>query len=164
MTGGVLHVYFLRHGVAERRSEWSADDDERPLTAAGREAVRSAGATLMKLGFTADAVLTSPLTRARQTAEIVAGELGLQAVLQDEPRLGHGFGLSQLASILADNRSADALVLVGHEPDFSLAIETLTGARVVMKKGGLARVDVDDLDAPSGRLVWLLPPKVLNLW
>ena len=159
-----MQVYFMRHGVAERRSEWTRDDDERPLTAAGRDAVRGAGATLMKLGFTAGAVLTSPVARARQTAETVAGELDLQQVLRDEPRLGHGFGPQALAAILADNRTLDRLVLVGHEPDFSMVIEGLTGARLVMKKGGLARVDVDDVDAPSGELVWLLPPKVLNLW
>jgi phosphohistidine phosphatase len=156
-------VYFLRHGTAERRSDWSGDDDDRPLTDAGRSALRRAGATLAALDFSADAVLTSPLARARETAEIVAAELGLENVLRDEPRLGHGFDRDALTGILADNRDLESLVLVGHEPDFSEAIEELTGGRVVMKKGGLARVDFVDVDARSGQLVWLLPPKVLGL-
>jgi phosphohistidine phosphatase len=159
-----MQLFFLRHGIAESRSKWSAGDDARPLTKAGRDAVRSAGATLIKLGFTADAILTSPIVRARQTAEIVADELSLDGVLRDEPRLGHGFGPGELTSILADNRALGALVLVGHEPGLSVVIEALTGGHVVMKKGGLARVDIDDIDAPSGELVWLLPPKLLNLW
>jgi phosphohistidine phosphatase SixA len=64
--------------------------------------------------------------------------------------------------MLEEYKQANAIMLVGHEPDFSQTIGALTGGRVVVKKGGLARVDLQpDSGALAGDLVWLIPPKVL---
>ncbi len=152
-------VYFLRHGLADS-SAWHGPDFERPLTPRGIERMHSEGRALAALGLGVSLILTSPLKRARQTAAIAAEFLGLP--LHVERRLAPGFGPAALEGILKAYPQAAALLLVGHEPDFSLTIGALIGGgRVVCKKGSLARVDLYALHPPRGELVWLLPPKVL---
>jgi phosphohistidine phosphatase len=158
-----MQLYFLRHGVAGKRSEWQGDDRERPLTEDGREAIVREGVALMKHGVEVDLIVTSPLARARQTAEIVAEELGAGERIVDDERLAHGFTRKQLVRILAEHPEAGSVMLVGHEPEFSAVIGELTGGRVVCKKGCLARVDVGDRTTLRGELVWLLQPKTLTL-
>ena len=120
------------------------------------------GRTLAALNLGIDAILTSPYTRARQTAEIAAQELKMTDGLVEDQRLSSGFGIEQLAAILQDHSTARALLLVGHEPDFSEIVSALTGgSEIVFKKGGLARVDLDNPAALRGRLAWLIPPKIL---
>jgi phosphohistidine phosphatase len=114
---------------------------------------------LAKAGIGVDAVLTSPLARARQTAEIAAAALGCDDRLADDERLGHGLDRKHLAAIVAEHAGAQALMLVGHEPDFSTIIAQITGGTVVLKKAGVARVDLDE-QTMRGVLVWLLPPRV----
>jgi phosphohistidine phosphatase len=107
-------------------------------------------------------IISSPLVRAHQTAEIVAKALGAPTRLTTDDRLGPGFGPKQLASIVGGHRKARSLMLVGHEPDFSETISQVTGgSRVVVKKGGLACVQLDDPASLRGTLVWLIPPKFL---
>lgn len=154
-----LRLYFLRHGKAVARAGWADADGLRPLTDDGEDEVRRVAARLAALGVTPDVLVSSPLVRARRTAELAGEELGLSPVLDD--RLAPGFDGARLAGIVADLRPRDAILLVGHEPDFSAVVGGLTGGRVVCKKGGVARVDVDDAGLGGGRLVWLLPPSVL---
>jgi len=155
-----MRLYFLRHGLATRRL-WSGPDELRPLTPRGVERMRTEARLLAAMRLRVDVLLTSPLTRARQTAEIVAQELG--AAVQEEPRLGLSFDLAALHAILHAYPQARSLLLVGHEPGFSLTIGALIGGgRVVCKKGSLARVDLYSTDPPRGELLWLLPPKALT--
>ncbi len=108
-------------------------------------------------------ILTSPLARARRTAEIVAGELGLEGLLHDDPALGRGLDDAVLRGMVAAHPGVTSLMLVGHEPDFSLTIAALIGGgRVDMKKGGLARVDVRGPGLDGGVLAWLLTPAQLT--
>jgi phosphohistidine phosphatase len=159
-----MQLYFLRHGIAAEREDWVGDDAERPLTDAGRERVELVGRSIARLGLKFGAILTSPLVRARQTAEIVARRLHAVAQFQEEPLLSPGFGPRELSEILQKQRSEGPLLLVGHEPDFSDTIGHLIGgARVVCKKGGLARVDLSKMQPPRGELVWLIPPKALAM-
>jgi phosphohistidine phosphatase len=154
-----MKLYFLRHGTADW-PEWDpARDHERPLTKDGVKKMKEQAKALAELDVQFDAVLSSPYTRAYQTADIVAGKLGLE--VKTEPRLAPGFNLDKLAEIVASFEDDRALLLVGHEPGFSMVIAELIGSgRVQMKKGALARVDVNrDL---QGELVWLLPPKILT--
>ena len=154
-------VYFLRHGPAGSRSEWEGADALRPLTSDGRKTVGRAAEALARAGVIVDAIVTSPLVRARQTAEIAAAALGVVADdLVDDERLGHGFSKAALAGIVADRPGAQVLMVVGHEPEFSATIGELTGADVVIKKAGVARVDLDP-DTMRGQLVWLLAPRIL---
>ena len=158
-----MKVYFLRHGIAANREEWSGDDAQRPLTAQGRKCMEHEGKALAKFGLEPDVILTSPLKRAKETAEIVAERLGLEDRLVEDERLAGGFELQLLRALLDDHRDAKSLMLVGHEPDFSRTVGQLVGgARIDLKKGGIARVDLADATARDGELVWLLPPKVLG--
>ncbi len=114
------------------------------------------GKFLRKMDVAPKSILTSPLPRAKETAEITASRLGLK--VKEESALSPGFGEAKVRAILKRNRGAD-LMLVGHEPDFSSTIAALTGARVKLAKGGLARVDLDEAGT-AGKLIWLIAPKM----
>jgi phosphohistidine phosphatase len=157
-----MELYFLRHGAAAQRGEWEGDDALRPLTDAGREDVARMAGLLARLAPPIHAVVTSPYLRASETAEIVAQHLDLQdKVVQDE-RLEPGFDAGRLAKVIKKFSEANALVLVGHEPDFSTTIGELTGGRVVMKKGGMACVETADASLKKAVLVWLVQPGVIG--
>jgi phosphohistidine phosphatase len=139
-------LWLLRHGDAEGGSP----DAERPLTDEGRAQARAAGAALKALGVEVDACLASPKVRAADTARIVCEELG-EVEPHLEPKLSGGpFDAQALAAGLGDD-----VLLVGHDPDFSMAVHSLTGAQVRMKKGGIAGVE-------KGELVVLLRPQELE--
>ena len=158
-----MRVYFLRHGKAEDRAAWRGDDADRPLTAEGEEALRREAKALRAMDLALDVIVTSPLARARRTAEIVADELGLGGRLVEDDRLAPGFDVRRLEQVLAAHGPAGAVMVVGHEPDFSETVaELIGGGDVVMKKGGLARVDVTAPAAGGGQLVWLLTPPLLG--
>ena len=128
-------IWLLRHGEAEDGSP----DAERKLTEKGEHQSRVAGIALKKLGIDLDACLSSPKLRAADTAKLACHELGIEYHL--EPRLAGGpFDANELAAGLGDD-----ILLVGHDPDFSMAVHGLTGAQVRMKKGGLAGVDRGEL-------------------
>ena len=134
-------LWLLRHGEAEEGSP----DAERALTEKGREQARAAGRALAEVGAKIDACLTSPKVRAYETAALACEPLGVEP--QHEPKLASGpFDAEQLAAGLGN------VLLVGHDPDFSMAIHEMTGAQVRLKKGGLAAVD-------TGELIALLRPK-----
>ena len=157
-----MKVYFLRHGKADR-SQWDGDDDARPLTAEGEEAMRREAEALRALGLAPDLIVTSPLARARKTAELAAEGLGLAGRVVVDDRLAPGFDVRRLEQVLAERGPAGEIMVVGHEPDFSETIaELIGGGDVVMKKGGLARVDVAAPVAGGGQLVWLLTPPLLG--
>lgn len=159
-----LKLYFLRHGQAGNRQDWHGDDAERPLTVEGKKRMTREAAGIRKLQLPLDIIITSPLLRALQTAEIVAKAQGSAARLITDGRLGAGFGPRQLAAIMAEHPDARGLMLVGHEPNFSETIGRVTGGgRLTMKKGALACIQVEDPATMKGTLVWLIPPRVLEL-
>jgi phosphohistidine phosphatase len=158
-----LKLYFLRHGQAGNRQDWHGDDSERPLTAEGMKRLKREAAAIWKLGLSLDVIISSPLVRAFQTAEIVAKAADSTARVITDDRLAPGFGPKELTAILADHSGARGLLLVGHEPDFSETIGQVTGGgRITMKKGSLAYVEVEDPSSLEGALVWLIPPKALE--
>jgi len=148
-------IYFLRHGEADW-PDWKKSDDERPLTEKGKKEMHQVGAFLANLSVKLEVVLTSPLPRASQTAEIAARYIDAKCV--EEKSLAPGFGRSELKKIVK-NRGAESVMLVGHEPDFSKTVCKLTGARVKLAKAGVALVEVDDA-LKCGKLLWLFPPKI----
>ena len=138
-------LWLLRHGDAADGSP----DAERPLTKKGERQSRAAGRALKRLGVEIDACLTSPKVRAADTAKLACEPLGVEP--QHEPKLAGGpFDGEALAAGLGDN-----VLLVGHDPDFSMAVHALTGAQVRMKKGGLAGIE-------KGELMVLLRPAELT--
>jgi phosphohistidine phosphatase len=157
-----MELYFLRHGRAADAESWRGTDFDRPLTDDGRERMAREAKAIVQLVPVIDRIVTSPLVRARQTAEIVAIALKATDRLVEDERLGAGFDLDRLAGILRAHDDAAALMLVGHEPALSATIGRLIGgAAVELKKGSLARVDLPDAARLAGELIWLVPPKVL---
>jgi phosphohistidine phosphatase len=128
-------IWLLRHGEAEDGSP----DADRKLTEKGERQARAAGLALQKLGVTLDACLASPRVRAADTAKLACEVLGVEVRIEDD-LAGGPFDANELAAGLGDD-----VMLVGHDPDFSMAVHTLTGAQVRMKKGGLAGVDRGEL-------------------
>jgi phosphohistidine phosphatase len=128
-------IWLLRHAEAEDGSP----DAQRRLTAKGEEQARTAGRALAAIGVRPDACLTSPKARALETARLACAELG--ATPREEPLLGGGpFDPEELAL-----GGGDEVLLVGHEPDFSAAVHSATGARVRMPKGAIAGIDRGEL-------------------
>jgi len=159
-----MKVYFLRHGVAVERSEWNGDDTARPLTEDGVRKTAEIAAAIARLGVDVESIITSPLVRAKATADIVARALGLKSHAVEDRRLAPGFDAASLRAILRDHRGAGAVMLVGHEPDFSETLsELIGGGSLEIKKTGLALVDLPDTRPGRGRLRWLIPPKMLAL-
>ncbi|HET9496894.1 MAG TPA: histidine phosphatase family protein [Candidatus Limnocylindria bacterium] len=153
-------LYFLRHGKAGQGDPSDPTDDARELTDTGAAELRAAAPLWRRLNLRPDVILSSPLPRALQTAELFAA--GIQSshdpVVDD--RLRPGADWADLAQSLATHRDARRVLFVGHEPDFSIAIQELTGARAVrMRKGGLACVEFPGIPEPgAGELAWLLDP------
>lgn len=157
-----MRLYFLRHGIAEDESPTGRDADRR-LTTEGVEEMEAVAAGMAALGLRFDSIRTSPKVRARHTAEIAAAALGLEAVLTQEPALGHGCGLAELRDLLAGAEGKARILLVGHEPDLSLNIGALIGGRVQTKKASLACVEVSRIQPGGGELRWLLPAEHMCL-
>ena len=128
-------IWMLRHAEAEN----GTPDAERRLTAKGKEQSLAVGAALGALGVPLEACVSSPKVRAVETARLVCERLGIE-VTQDERLAGGPFDPREVAEGLGDQ-----VMLVGHEPDFSLALHRMTGAQVRMKKAGLAAVDRGEL-------------------
>jgi phosphohistidine phosphatase len=157
-----MKCYFLRHGIAAEREAWSGADFERPLTRDGHVRMEREAKAIAELSLELDFILTSPLLRAKQTAEIVAERLDLLAKLAEDPRLDEGFNRERLASIFADHAGAKAIMLVGHEPSMSATIGHAIGAAVIeLKKAALAGIEFTGSGSTNGTLFWLIPPKIL---
>ena len=139
-----MRLYLMRHGRAASRADWTAADAERPLTDEGRARTASAAHGLAALEVAPAAAIASPYVRARETAAIVAAELGMP--LELEAGLEPGADLAALASVLTAHADAAELLMVGHEPDLSTLVGELIagrrGAQIEMKKGACACVDL----------------------
>lgn len=154
-------LHFLRHADAGDPETWTGPDAARPLSDKGRKQSKRLGDHLASIGFTTDAVITSPKLRAAQTAEIVADPLRVDVSIDD--RLAGGLEIDAIDSVLADAGDPGRVVIVGHDPDFSELLSELVGTRLEMKKGAFATVEVDrPLRAGRGTLRWLLPPDALK--
>jgi len=148
-----MRLYFLRHGAADW-PDWTKPDEERPLTKAGRKEVHQVGEFLATFKVRPDVILTSPLPRAAQTADIAAEHFKVRA--REEKLLAPGFQIEDLTRLLR-KYPQQILMLVGHEPDFTSVIKALTGANLKLSKAGVALLD---LNLQKGKLLWLFPPKV----
>lgn len=135
-------IYLLRHGDAE---DGDGDDAARRLTPKGERQAEAGGRALAALGAQIDTCLTSPKVRAAQTARLACQALGR------EPEIAEELGGGSFDSLGLTAGRGEAL-LVGHEPDFSSEVARLTGAKVKLRKGGLAIID-------NSTLVALLRPK-----
>ncbi len=156
-------VYLLRHGDAGDKREWQGADAERPLSELGERRSHACSEYLARTGIAPSRILTSPLVRSRQTADILAATLGRSKLVLEDSRLAPGFDVGGFRDILSEYVFEESLLLVGHDPSFSGVIAaTIGGGSIVLKKGGLARLDVDDIAKPRGALVWLASPSLFG--
>lgn len=155
-------LYFLRHGRAEERGD--GPDAERRLTPGGAEMLRAAAPVWRRLNLRPSVVISSPLPRALQTAEILAEAVGIGDRVVTDSRMSPGADWSAMAQAMARHPDAKRVMFVGHEPDLSSAVAELTGASSVrIRKGGLACVEFYGTPEPStGELAWLLDPDLYD--
>lgn len=148
-------LWILRHGEAEPHD--ARPDAERRLTDRGRGQARAAGRALRALEVPMHVAFTSPRVRALDTARLCCEQLGIEPI-EHEP-LSAGFDLDDAQELLAATPEGHVLV-VGHEPDLSRLVHDLAGARIDLKKGGLAAVRLSG--TRSGELIVLLRPRELD--
>jgi phosphohistidine phosphatase len=164
-----MKLYLLRHGIAvdriggEIKSDW-----ERPLTNEGQEETKTVALALRKIGIKADLIVSSPLVRAKQTADIVMEVLAKGSEIQISEALAPGGLASDLYKFLKQFSQKDNIFLVGHEPDISRLAGNLLWAGpelyIPFKKAGICRIDIVDIPPTSpGILKWFLNPKILCL-
>lgn len=155
-----MDLYFMRHAEA---ASSGADDFQRPLTPEGRATVAAEARGLAAFGLVPDQILTSPLFRACQTAEIVGAVLAVPVA--QCAALASGCNLKLLAEALQEHTSHASLMVVGHQPDLATMIGQLIGrdsAAVAMGKGAVAIVQIPGMVAPgNGVLCCLLPAELL---
>lgn len=159
-----MKLLLLRHGPAGDREKWKSagrPDGKRPLTSAGKRKTARAAAGLRRALPGVHRLISSPLKRARQTAELAAREYEIEVELL--PELARGASREKLFARLTALPSAATVALVGHEPDLSRLAAALTGARLTLKKAGAALIAVDGKPRPgAGQLEWLLAPRQLR--
>jgi phosphohistidine phosphatase len=165
-----MNLFILRHGIAVEPGTPGFDNDAgRPLIPKGERRLRAAAAAMRKLDLSFDMILSSPLLRAKQTAEIVAGELKSKKRLQYSDALAPGGSVKDLTRQLNEWRPApENVLLVGHEPSLSRLIALLVSggedAAIEMKKGGLCKLEADNPRAGRcAKLAWLLTPSQMEL-
>jgi phosphohistidine phosphatase len=164
-----MQVYFIRHAIAmSHMPSVETPDGERALTEVGIKKMRRQARALRAMGVEFDVILTSPLLRAVQTAEIVAKALKCPDRIKRCGALVPGCQISALIGVLGEYDSDKSVALVGHNPDFEELVADLLGVAgdggIVFKKGAVCRIDVTRLEPePVGELVWHLTPKLLRM-
>ena len=154
-----MHLYLMRHGIAVEREEWAGPDEARPLTSEGRKKTKAIAKALQKNhGVAVDAILTSPLTRARETAETVA--FILKSPVQQCDPLSDGADLGDVSAEVQLRGESKRLMLVGHEPDFGYLLAGLVGERQPrpFKKAGVAYL-TGSFKKSGMKLKWQMTPK-----
>lgn len=151
-------LYFLRHGKAAPAED--GNDAARELTPEGEAQLRSAAPVWRRMNLRPDVVLSSPLTRAVRTAELLCEAIaaGQQPIV--ETTLAPGAGWTEMARALARHPDARRVLFVGHEPDLSTAVAELSGASSIrLRTGGVACVEFYGVPEPGGgEIAWLLDP------
>lgn len=163
-----MTLYILRHGSAENEPPGGGDDGARRLTARGREKAREAAAGMRALGLKFDAILSSPLPRAAETAELIAAAYPGGPAPETFAALSTGVAPAETVAALKPYARHDHLVVVGHEPGLSgIASLLLTGSAnsvsFDLKKTGMIALDLPDgIERRGAQLLWVLTPRQLR--
>lgn len=158
-------IYLVRHAIAAERGDDWPDDNKRPLTERGISRFKEGVGGLKGLDAIIDEIFTSPLVRAKQTADLLAAGIDGKPTVKLLDVLAPGHSSTTVMAHLAKAARHRRLALVGHEPDLGELAAHLIGARRALpfKKGGICRIDVAGLSSKSaGTLVWFVTPKVLR--
>jgi phosphohistidine phosphatase len=160
-----LELYLIRHGVAAERGDEYPDDSKRPLTSGGISRLRKEAKALEELGVGFDHIITSPLTRTRQTADIFAESLKSKPSLSQSDALAPAGTSAAVIQELAKHMRKGRIALVGHEPNLGELAARLIGARLPLefKKGGICRIDFEVFPPKGvGQLRWFVTPRMLR--
>ena len=158
-------LYLIRHGIAEERGDAWPDDAKRPLSEGGIGRMRKNARGLRRYGVEIDVVLTSPLVRARQTADVVAAAFDSRPAVVIADGLAPGSSYESLLADLEKHSKRRSIALVGHEPGIEQLAARLSGSRYQFKfkKGAVCRIDVGSLPpAGTGLLQWFATPRMLR--
>ncbi len=164
-----MDIYFIRHGIAADPSEYEYDRD-RPLTAKGREKTEQVAEKIRRIGVTFDLILTSPLVRAKQTAQILL-EVGLTDLVEEFIPLSPGGNLQEFLQTWSESdygKTEGAIAMVGHQPDLTDWAEQLIWGEIrgklILKKAGVIGVSFPLVASPlgQGQLFLLTSPKWLD--
>src|SRR5206468_5370408 len=162
---GPYELYIIRHAVAEERGEDWPDDAKRPLSDDGASRMRKAARGLDRLGVTLDVIVTSPMVRTKQTAEVVAGAMNPRPPIVAVDSLAPGGTYQEIMNDLEKQSRKTRIAIVGHEPGIGEFAARLIGSRhsIEFKKGAICRIDIDALP-PSGpgELRWFMTTKMLR--
>lgn len=164
----IMELYLIRHGIAEERQP-DIEDEARSLTKEGRQKTQKVAQKIKQLGIKFDVIVSSPLVRAYQTAEILI-ETGLSNELEKSTHLAPNGHISSWLNYWLEPKNYPEkaqIALVGHEPDLSHWAEILLWREakdsLVLKKAGMIGIKLPEIGSPLGRsqMFWLTPPKYL---
>jgi phosphohistidine phosphatase len=159
-------LYIVRHGIAVAPGTPGVADDVRPLTPKGEKRMKQIARGLAKLDLKLDRIVTSPLPRARATAEIIAGALDCRARLETSSVLKAGAAAASIQRWLRE-RNEENLMIVGHNPGLSDLISLLvlgaTGPLICdLKKGGIASLARAAVAKDRFDLIWIATPRLIR--
>lgn len=160
-----FELYLVRHAIAAERGDDWPDDNKRPLTTRGIHRFKDSLPGLKELELSIDEIFSSPLVRAKQTADLLAAGLQGSPPVKFLDALAPGHTPTVVMSQLAKAAKRQRIALVGHEPDLGELAAHLIGASrpLAFKKGGMCRIDVGGISTKrTGSLIWFVTPKVLR--
>jgi phosphohistidine phosphatase len=160
-------LYIVRHAIALPHGTPGIAEDDRPLTDDGITKMKKAAAGLRELGAAPEIILSSPLTRAKKTAEIVQEVYGQKTPLLLVEALAPSGNRLEVYREIRNHKDADSLMLIGHQPSLGeIAGEIAWGSAehyVELKKGGACALELEEIrNIPRGTLLWLLTPSILR--
>jgi phosphohistidine phosphatase len=162
-----MKLILLRHAEAENRDPYRFPDDAaRPLTKVGAKVQKRTAGALERIGVSPDRIVTSPLVRARQTADITAAELGLVDRLEESAALGADYSVANVLDMLRRFAPEETILCVGHEPDLSELAGALLGPgegpHIAFKKSAVLGIGFEGEPGPGeGTLLFFYRPKDL---
>lgn len=162
-----MMLYVVRHALAEDTA--AGGDEARHLTEVGRQRTLKAASGMQALGLEFDLILTSPLARAFETAEIIAGVYATGLAPQILPELATGIAPADAVAALAPHSRNDSLMIVGHEPQLSALVSILlTGERDMMhlrmRKGACVALELPPhrIQPGAAELHWMMTQRQLR--
>lgn len=161
-----MNLYILRHAIAVERGTKHYPNDDRPLTQEGIDKMKKEAESFPSIVKQIDVIFTSPLSRARETAEIAARSLNALQKMKITDALLPGADEEEIFTLLNKEKKADHAMIVGHEPLLSSIATLLLGNEssvIELKKGALCLIEIGGtVRKGSGTLKWLLQPKQLR--
>ncbi|MDY6838343.1 MAG: phosphohistidine phosphatase SixA [Thermodesulfobacteriota bacterium] len=159
-----MEIYLMQHGPALPKDQ----DPEEGLSPDGKSRILASGQALKKMGVSLDAVLSSPKKRSKETAAIVAQEVGFsQEKIAETKKVKAMTPPDETIQALAELSGAERVLVAGHLPSVAEVASFLltegSKAAVQFEMGGCCRIDVEELPTHKGRLRWYLPPDLLKL-